>query len=452
VAQLSSLARRQGGGRAGGRPGGRPGDGNPYNNGPNGRYSGGGGRPARGGGGGGGGGGQPAPGGGGGGGGGGGFSRRPLPPVRNGTPEGAANSRIQRAVVQAGNTLNKAGPIYRNDQLKSEEILDKGLARATPVFREAQNAFEDIKLEKTYDDFRGEAQDALNRGFDRAETDIDTGFDSARDEIRAINGVQDIRDGYRDADDFYQPLAERFNTGSRHFADAMGLGGRDGYEAAQRRFRTSPGYEFQLEQAEQAAQRGANAGGMLASGNTLAELTRLGQGLADQEWDDYLGRLEGYDGKATAVAGARAGLAADRGRAVAGQETTERGMLSDLFTGKGAAMAGLRTGRAGALADIEDRYATGLTAGQLARAGGASGAATNYADAILGNARTSAGIRGATADKLLQLQRELANYQFNGSVQAGVNSANSMLQEDQQRADFWNALIGAGGKAVGAMV
>ena len=61
-------------------------------------------------------------------------------------------------------------------------------------------------------------------------------------------------------------------------------------------FQATPGYQFALGQATDAANRGLNARGMGGSGNALAELTKLGAGYASQEYGnqvDRLGRLTG---------------------------------------------------------------------------------------------------------------------------------------------------------------
>lgn len=58
-------------------------------------------------------------------------------------------------------------------------------------------------------------------------------------------------------------------------------------------FQMDPGYQFALEQGTQAIDRGAAARGMLGSGARLKDLTRFGQGLANQQYSDYWNRLAG---------------------------------------------------------------------------------------------------------------------------------------------------------------
>lgn len=56
-------------------------------------------------------------------------------------------------------------------------------------------------------------------------------------------------------------------------------------------FRSTPGYEFALEEGSRARERSAAARGGLNSGNTLIALEQYGQGLADQTFDNYLTRV-----------------------------------------------------------------------------------------------------------------------------------------------------------------
>jgi len=74
-------------------------------------------------------------------------------------------------------------------------------------------------------------------------------------------------------------------------ANALGLNGPGGTAAAQTAFQTGPGYQFQLGQGLDAIQRQANAAGMGASGNMLRESQMFGQGLAAQEYNNWLNNL-----------------------------------------------------------------------------------------------------------------------------------------------------------------
>ena len=56
-------------------------------------------------------------------------------------------------------------------------------------------------------------------------------------------------------------------------------------------FTESPGYQFQFDEGVKALERGASARGDLLGGRQLKELTRFGQGTANQGYESYLNRL-----------------------------------------------------------------------------------------------------------------------------------------------------------------
>lgn len=56
-------------------------------------------------------------------------------------------------------------------------------------------------------------------------------------------------------------------------------------------FTESPGYQFQFDEGVRALERGASARGDLLGGRQLKELTRFGQGTANQEYGGFLNRL-----------------------------------------------------------------------------------------------------------------------------------------------------------------
>jgi len=93
----------------------------------------------------------------------------------------------------------------------------------------------------------------------------------------------------------FDPMTARSTAGANLYADANGINGAEGNARAVNAFQTGPGYQFALDQGMQALTRGASAGGMLASGNTLMAANQFGQGLANQEYGGWLGRLAPYN-------------------------------------------------------------------------------------------------------------------------------------------------------------
>lgn len=76
-----------------------------------------------------------------------------------------------------------------------------------------------------------------------------------------------------------------------------------------------PAYQARMQAGTSAIERSAAAKGMLGSGNTLAELTQFGQGLASQEYQNQFQRL-------SELAGVTAGSPSDAARLMAGQQAS----------------------------------------------------------------------------------------------------------------------------------
>jgi hypothetical protein len=72
------------------------------------------------------------------------------------------------------------------------------------------------------------------------------------------------------------------------YANANRTGGQE-YQG----FEASPGYQFRFDQGTQAVNALASARGGLHSGRTLQDLTRFGQGIASEEFGNYMSRLGG---------------------------------------------------------------------------------------------------------------------------------------------------------------
>jgi hypothetical protein len=72
----------------------------------------------------------------------------------------------------------------------------------------------------------------------------------------------------------------------------LGLGGdENAANAAFDRFRDSTGYQFRMDEGVDAIQGSRAARGILNSGASSKELMKYGQGLASQEFSNFLGQL-----------------------------------------------------------------------------------------------------------------------------------------------------------------
>lgn len=152
----------------------------------------------------------------------------------------------------------------------------------------------------------------------------------------------------------YQPYVDAGADATGMYSDALGLNGADGNAAATDAFRTGPGYTFAFDQGTNAALRGASAAGMLNSGNTLTELAKFGQGLADQEYGSWLDRLSGLSSQ---------GLTATSGQAGA------LGSLADLYQGTADDRLGLESTVAQGRIGMNNQRAQGKEANAAAWGG-----------------------------------------------------------------------------------
>lgn len=132
----------------------------------------------------------------------------------------------------------------------------------------------------------------------------------------------------------YRVGGQVFNTieEAQKYAAANPTGGTE-----YRGFQATPGYQFQFDQGTAAVNALAGARGGLNSGRTLQDLTTFGQGIANQEYNNYLNRLTGMSGSGQAAAGAQANAATN---AAAG--------VSNALSGIGNAQAAGAIGQANA--------------------------------------------------------------------------------------------------------
>lgn len=131
-----------------------------------------------------------------------------------------------------------------------------------------------------------------------------TGADKAAKALKKANAQATAFT--REGQDMLRPGAN-YQPAQNKMFDLLGLNGAQGQENAFGAYRESPEVAFMREQGEGSLQRSAAAGGGLASGRTLADSQRFGQGLEQQGFGDYYSRLrdlyESTKGTAGQVAG-----------------------------------------------------------------------------------------------------------------------------------------------------
>jgi hypothetical protein len=226
----------------------------------------------------------------------------------------------------------------------------------------------------------------INREYSGALGSLATGRDQSVGVLNANPAL--IKNYGAAADKFYAPLGAEANRGFSVYGDAAGVNGAAGQNRARENFRAGPGYEFMVNQGVNAATRAANATGMGASGNTLDATTRLGANLADQEWDDYMSRLNPYLNVAPTIAGKRA----DIQTGMSNDLIANNAALAGVYTGAGNSMAAARMGKGNTLASL----ASGLGSNQAGIYGDLSKNLSNVTGAATAQT-TNAGQAGLLA-------------------------------------------------------
>lgn len=139
--------------------------------------------------------------------------------------------------------------------------------------------------------------------------------DKASDDLFAANNdyLKMIQSQYDQQRSDQAPWLQRGQQANDLYSQILGLG-KDGTaepNADPNRFNAffqSPDYNFAMGQGTQAVERSAAARGLLGSGSTLKSLNAFGQGLASQQYGNYMNRLAGLSGQGQNSAQSLAGV------------------------------------------------------------------------------------------------------------------------------------------------
>jgi hypothetical protein len=88
-----------------------------------------------------------------------------------------------------------------------------------------------------------------------------------------------------------QTLAQQYQGAAPTYLGALGVGTPEQIAAAQKAFTSSPAYNYQLQQGEEALKRTQWGGGMGPTGNTDMAAIQFGQNLANQNYQNWLNNL-----------------------------------------------------------------------------------------------------------------------------------------------------------------
>lgn len=118
-------------------------------------------------------------------------------------------------------------------------------------------------------------------------------------------------------------------------------------------FQTSPGYEFARSEGQRAVDGSAAARGMTFSGSTLKAQERFGQGLANQEYGNWLNRVTGLS-----QTGQNAAAMSNNAATNAASMSTNA--LSNLGAGNAQAIYGAGNAQAAGAVGVANAFNTGI--------------------------------------------------------------------------------------------
>jgi hypothetical protein len=101
------------------------------------------------------------------------------------------------------------------------------------------------------------------------------------------------------------PWLNIYNTGAQGttaYGNALGVNGPQGSAQAQQAFLNNPGYQFQLQQGDNAITAQNAASGKTGSGSEAIDLSKFNQGLAGTSWQNYVAALAPFLNMQTAGA------------------------------------------------------------------------------------------------------------------------------------------------------
>ena len=248
-----------------------------------------------------------------------------------------------------------------------------GAFTGEPAMQAAQRARD--TLTQTYGELT-----ANNRN-NRAENlgDITENYEIGRQAAAPFFGQagQDLQQGYDQSGRLLnQVYTQPLQSTAGMSANALGLNGPAGNAAATAAFQAGPGYQFALEQGLEGVTRAANAAGMGASGNMLREAQTYGQGLANQEYNNWLENVTGRESLYAPLASREADVYSEQGRQLGNLDVTQASFYNQAFTDEANRRAATRLAFAG-----NDVNAAGIFGPALASTDLAVGAASQAAGA-----------------------------------------------------------------------
>lgn len=333
-----------------------------------------------------------------------------------------------------GNEQRRADDKSRRAARRADAQFRANLTEATGYQTGAVGTSTDLQLQSLMDAGRVD-RNALRSGT-RAQlraADLSAGarregIYGNRDAMMGAYGRQETLAGeeYDRTSGAYRPQLEMGRDALSRLNFLSGGGTAEEQASARAGFETSPGYTFRQEEGEKGIRRLANARGQLGSGAMYKDLLKYNQGLATDEYGNFVGQIQNVAGYLPAAA---------RGMATAG--SNYGGQLRGIEGARGAMLGQTALGISGVDAGLYE------TQGQL-RAARTMGLAGSTSDQIRGTANLESNraldIADLEANRLAGESNIMMNAYERKAAQAQQTAARRQGQIGQLQ-----GMLGAGG-------
>lgn len=153
-----------------------------------------------------------------------------------------------------------------------------------------------------------------------------------------VQGYQNAIKAYREAESQalanYTPYQNLGSLGANAIANAYGTGNFDS-------FRADPGYQFAFNEGQRAVDSSGAARGLNLSGAQLKRLTKYGQGMADQGYNNWFNRNMSLANYGRGIAGDQANILTNTANQVGAAEAGIGGAKASGYLAKGGIKAGI---------------------------------------------------------------------------------------------------------------
>jgi hypothetical protein len=244
----------------------------------------------------------------------------------------------------------------------------------------------------------GQAQNAINQGISQGVGALQAGQTQGIGALQAgqTGAIGGLENYYGQGVGFQQPYMGAGAGAVNQLAQLYGPGGVYTKQPTYDELSLDPGYNFRIQQGQQAMTNAARAGGLAGSGAALKAAARYGAGEASQEYQNAYARFMANRAAVTQGLTGLAGLGANAAQTATGLAGTTGANTANVYTGTAANEANLygTTGQ-----NIANTYMTGANA----LAGNYNALGQNMAQGLVNQGAANASAYTNTANLLSAL-------------------------------------------------